>query len=70
MITFPYLYKKKIIIIFFSGIYLEVQGYAKFHYNELNSETYYATEESYLSLKLPIVDKNSMIIFNWKKNNC
>ena len=37
------------------GIYLECQGYAKFHYNELNSETYYATEESYLCLKIPLM---------------
>lgn len=37
------------------GIYLECQGYAKFCFNELSSETYYSTEETYLDLKLPLI---------------
>nr|CAH0099588.1 unnamed protein product [Daphnia galeata] len=37
------------------GIYLECQGYAKFCFNELSSETYYSTEETYLDLKIPLI---------------
>ncbi|KAK4028327.1 hypothetical protein OUZ56_017607 [Daphnia magna] len=34
------------------GIYLECQGYAKFCFNELSSQTYYSAEETYLDLKI------------------
>ncbi|KAK4035920.1 hypothetical protein OUZ56_027998 [Daphnia magna] len=37
------------------GIYLECQGYAKFCFNELSSETYYSAEETYLDLKIPVI---------------
>lgn len=37
------------------GIYLECQGYSKFCFNELSSETYYSTEETYLDLKIPLI---------------
>jgi hypothetical protein len=42
-------------ILLFIGIYLECQGYAKFCFNELSSETYYSSEETYLDLKIPLI---------------
>ncbi|KAK4027946.1 hypothetical protein OUZ56_017086 [Daphnia magna] len=38
-----------------SRVYLECQGYAKFCFNELSSETYYSAEDTYLDLKIPLI---------------
>ncbi|EFX73485.1 hypothetical protein DAPPUDRAFT_325266 [Daphnia pulex] len=44
------------------GIYLECQGYAKFCFNELSSETYYSSEETYLDLKIPLITNEFQIL--------
>jgi hypothetical protein len=45
------------------GIYLECQGYAKFCFNELSSETYYSAEETYLDLKIPVITNEGINLY-------
>lgn len=50
------------VFLFHLGIYLECQGYSKFCFNELNSETFYSSEETYLDLKIPLIHNEGWCI--------